>query len=74
MRLVWDAAAKRVTGVVTEQALAAGLDRVELGCGGVSVLDGLRTVNIADPVAYVRRSPDPAGIVATVEDLTLAGE
>ncbi len=57
-----------------EQALAAGLDRVELGCGGVSVVDGLRTVNVADPVAYVRRSPDPVGIVATVEDLTLARE
>ena len=28
VRLVWDAAAKRVTGVVTEQALAAGLDRI----------------------------------------------
>ena len=54
-----------------EQALAAGLDHVELGCGGVSVLDGLRTVNVADPVTYIRHSPDPASIVATVEDLSL---
>ena len=54
-----------------EQALATGLDHVELGCGGVSVLDDLRTVNVTDPVAYTRRSPDPAGIVATVEDLSL---
>lgn len=48
-----------------------GCDEMALGCSGVSTIDGLRTTNIDDPVAYIAHAGDPTRVVATVEDLTL---
>ena len=48
-----------------------GCDYITLGLGGESVVDGLKTVNTTDLRRYVRYAHDPAGVVATVQDLTL---
>jgi oxygen-independent coproporphyrinogen-3 oxidase len=54
-----------------EEELLGGCDTVELGLGGTSVVEGLRTVNTADLERYVRHADDPSLVVQTVEDLTL---
>lgn len=55
-----------------DRLLDAGCDHMTLGLGGESLVDGLRTVNTVDLQRYIAGSPDPARIVETVEDLTLA--
>lgn len=55
-----------------DMLLAQGCDYVTLGLGGTSLIDGLRTVNTTDLARYLAGAHDPAQIVATVEDTTLA--